>query len=77
MRPARPLTVVVGLGCLYVAGVGFLAGVCVERIRFDAHRTAVLTQLTATNQRLHERLMDLERRTDVPPSEGTKRWQLQ
>jgi hypothetical protein len=73
MRLAHPLTVIVGLGCLYLACVGFLAGVCVERIRFDAHRTAVLTQLGATNQRLHARLMDLERRTDVRPSEGTER----
>ena len=73
MRPAYPLTVIVSLGCLYVAGVGFLAGVCVERIRFDAHRTAVLTQLTTTNQRRHARLMDLERSKEVHPSGRTER----
>ena len=73
MKPARRLKVIVCLGCLYMAGVGFLAGVCVERIRFDPRRTAVLTQLTATNQRLHVRLMDLERRTEVRPIEGTER----
>jgi hypothetical protein len=73
MRPAHRLAMIVGLGCLYLAAVSFLAGVCVERIRFDAHRTAGLTQLTATHQRLHARLMDLERRTDVRPSEATER----
>ena len=73
MKPTRPLTVIVCLGGLYLAGFGFLAGICVERIRFDSHRTAVLTQLTATNQRLHARLMNVERRTEARPTEGTER----
>jgi hypothetical protein len=62
MRRRRRLAVIVGIVCLYLAGVGFLSGVLVERVRFDARRAAVLERLSTTEQRLHARLMDLEHR---------------
>lgn len=65
MTRRHRLAAIVGIVCLYLAGVGFLSGVLVERVRFDARRAAVLERLTTTEQRLHARLMDLEHR---PPS---------
>lgn len=50
----------VGLG-LYAAVMSFLGGVLVERIRFDAQRSAVLTRVSAVEQRLQAYLMALEK----------------
>jgi len=47
--------------CLYAIAMGFLAGMLLERVRFDAERAAVLTRVTMAEQRLHARLMELER----------------
>jgi hypothetical protein len=41
--------------------VGFLGGVLVERIRFDRERASVLERVAHAEQRLHARLMELER----------------
>ena len=51
---------VLGLG-LYAIAVGFLAGMLLERVRFDLERAAVLTRVTMAEQRLHTRLMEIER----------------
>ena len=36
----------------------------VERIRFDRQRATLLKHVAATHERLHTRLMDLERQTE-------------
>jgi hypothetical protein len=51
----------IGLGCVYLGGIGFLSGIVVERMRFDLQRAAVLTRLADTEKRLHAHLMDIER----------------
>ena len=56
----RRRVLALGLG-LYAIAVGVLAGMLLERVRFDAERAAVLTRVTMAEQRLHARLMDLER----------------
>jgi hypothetical protein len=52
--------VMIGLAGLWLAVMGFLGGMVVERIRFDQQRTSVLTRLSAAQARLHDRLMALE-----------------
>ena len=49
-----------GLG-LYAVVMGFLAGMLLERVRFDVEWASVLTRVATAEQRLHARLMDLER----------------
>jgi hypothetical protein len=67
----RRLGWLVGAGCLYLAGLGFLSGVVVERVRFDRQR-ATVHSLSATQERLHTRLMDLERHPESPGSRGDR-----
>jgi hypothetical protein len=62
----RRLRILAGLGGLYLGFIGFFTGMVVERMRFDHHRAAVVQSLTATRDRLHARLMDLEHRTKSP-----------
>jgi hypothetical protein len=50
----------VGFACLYLAVMGFLAGTMVERMRFDARRSAVLSRLASAERQVRARLMDLE-----------------
>jgi hypothetical protein len=69
MRARYRRAVMIGLGCVYLGGVGFLSGILVERMRFDLQRAAVLTHLAATEKRLHARLMDIERELDPRPQE--------
>jgi hypothetical protein len=57
----------VGLVVLYLSGVGFLGGLAMERMRFDRQRAAALASLTATQTRLHARLIELERQTQSHP----------
>lgn len=64
MSAPRRRRVLVGLGGLVLAVLGFVAGAAVERVRFDQHRAAVLRGLAATRNRLHTHLLDLERRTE-------------
>jgi hypothetical protein len=56
----RTARLAVGLACLYLTVLGFLVGVAVERIRFDATRASVLDRLTKAEHRVRARLMDLE-----------------
>jgi hypothetical protein len=46
---------------LYLAALGFVGGMLVERVRFDQRRARVLTRLTTAEQQLHGRLLELER----------------
>jgi hypothetical protein len=64
----RALGILIGVGGLYVASLGFLTGVVVERIRFDWQRAALLQHLATTQERLHTHLMALERRSSFPDS---------
>jgi hypothetical protein len=59
----RKLVVLMAAGGFYVAALGFLTGLAVERVRFDRQRAALLQDLAATQARLHTHLMDLERQT--------------
>ena len=62
----RRLGFVIAAGCVYLAGLGFLTGMVVERVRFDRQRGILLQHLAATQERLHTHLMDLERQTREP-----------
>ena len=62
MARRRRLALALGLAYLYVLGMGFLAGVLVDRVRFDQRRAEVLRYLTLTEARLRARLVSLERR---------------
>jgi hypothetical protein len=68
----RGLTTLIAVGCLYLGILGFLAGMVVERMRFDPQRDAGLKSLPATERQLHTRLMDLERHAE-PPQRGGDR----
>jgi hypothetical protein len=57
----RRRALALGLG-LYAVTIGFLAGMLLERVRFDEARASVLARVTMAEQRLHARLMELERR---------------
>ncbi len=61
----RRLSLVLGMG-IYVGAIGFLGGVRVERIRFDRERASVLERVAHAEQRLHARLMELEREQSAP-----------
>ena len=57
--------VVVVIVSLYLLGVGVLTRMLVERVRFDESRSVLFTQLEDDTHKLHERLMAIERETDV------------
>ena len=63
----RRLAVLVAAGCVYLGVMGFLAGMVVERMRFDHQRALVLQTLSAAQERLHAHLMDLERQMTTLP----------
>ena len=52
---------IVIIAALYLLVVGFLGGMIVDRVRFDASRSVLLTRLEQDTHRVHERLMALER----------------
>jgi hypothetical protein len=56
----RAAVLAIGFACLYLAVMGFLAGTMVERMRFDAQRSAVLSRLASAERQVRARLMDLE-----------------
>ena len=49
----------------YLLGVGVLTGMLIERVRFDESRSVLFTQFEEDTHKLHERLMAIERETDV------------
>lgn len=61
MTSRRAISLAVGCACLCLAVMGFLAGIVVERVRFDARRSAVLSSLASDERRVRAYLMDLER----------------
>jgi hypothetical protein len=52
---------IVTVAALYLLVVGFLGGMIVDRVRFDASRSVLLTRLEQDTHRVHERLMAIER----------------
>jgi len=52
---------IVIIAALYLLVVGFLGGMIVDRVRFAASRSVLLTRLEQDTHRVHERLMALER----------------
>ena len=64
------LSMIAGLGGLYLAALGFLCGVVVERIRFDLQRTATVTRLTEAEERMRARLMEIEHGTALRATAG-------
>jgi hypothetical protein len=51
---------IVTVAALYLLVVGFLGGMIVDRVRFDASRSVLLTRLEQDTHRVHERLMALK-----------------
>ena len=51
---------IVTVAALYLLVVGFLGGMIVDRVRFDASRSVLLTRLEQDTHKVHERLMALE-----------------
>ena len=58
IKRRRLLVTAVGL---YLLAIGFLSGILAERIRFDETRSDLITKLEEDTQRVHERLMAMER----------------
>ena len=56
---------------LYLLGVGFLSGMLVDHIRFDAARSGLLTRLEEDSRRVHQYLMAIER--EESPGKSTPR----
>jgi hypothetical protein len=52
---------IVTVAALYLLVVGFLGGMIVDRVRFDASRSVLLTRLEQDTHKVHERLMAIER----------------
>jgi hypothetical protein len=60
----REVGILIAGSYLYLAVLGFLTGMLVERIRFDRQRATVVQHFAATHERLRTRLMGLERQTE-------------
>jgi hypothetical protein len=52
--------IVIAVAGIYLLGLGFLAGIMVDRMRFDARRSATLRELEEAEQRVRARLMGVE-----------------
>jgi hypothetical protein len=52
---------IVGIVGVYLFSVGLLSGMIFDRIRFDESRTILLNEIEEHTQRLHQRLMAMER----------------
>jgi hypothetical protein len=62
----RRVALALGLA-LYGVVVGFLGGLLAERLLYDRQRASVLSRVAAAEQRLHARLMEIEREREAPP----------
>ena len=51
----------VGIVCVYLFSVGLLSGMLFDHSRFDQSRAVILQELDGHRQRLHQRLMAMER----------------
>jgi hypothetical protein len=60
-------TILIATLTTYVVGLGAVAGIAVERMRFDAERSRILGRYTRAVETLHARLMSLE-----APAEGAR-----
>ena len=52
---------IVTVAVVLVLSVGFLSGMIVDRIRFDKSRSEILTRLEEDSQKVHQRLIAIER----------------
>ena len=52
---------IVTVAVFSLLGVGFFSGMIVDRIRFDESRSTLLTRLEKDTQRVHQRLIAIER----------------
>jgi hypothetical protein len=52
---------IITLAALYLLVVGFLSGMIVDRIRFDESRSTLLARLGEDTQKVHQRLIAIER----------------
>ena len=52
---------IVTVAVFSLLGVGFLSGMIVDRIRFDESRSTLLIRLEKDTQRVHQRLIAIER----------------
>ena len=59
---------IVTVAVVYLLGVGFLSGMIVDGIRFEESRSRLLARLEEDTQRVHQRLVAIERRES---SEGS------
>ena len=66
MEARRKALIRIGLG-LYLVGFGMLAGVAVERMRFDHKRADVLDRYDEALREWHAFRMELERIVDQHP----------
>ena len=66
MQARRKALIGIGLG-LYLVGFGMLAGVAVERMRFDHKRADVLDRYDEALREWHAFRMELERIVDQHP----------
>ncbi|PYN45952.1 MAG: hypothetical protein DME00_20455 [Candidatus Rokuibacteriota bacterium] len=66
MEARRKALIGIGLG-LYLVGFGMLAGVAVERMRFDHKRADVLDRYDEALREWHAFRMELERIVDQHP----------
>lgn len=53
--------VIVTVVVVYLLGVGFLSGMIVDGIRFEESRSRLLARLEEDAQRVHQRLIAIER----------------
>ena len=66
MTPGRKALFGIGLG-LYLVGFGMLAGVAVERMRFDHRRADILARYDEALREWHTFRIELERAADRHP----------
>ena len=52
---------IVGIVSVYLFSMGLLSGMLFDHIRFDQSRAVILQELDGHRQRLHQRLMAMER----------------
>ena len=62
MEKRRFVVAVIGS---YLLAVGVLTGMLIEHLWFDESRSVLFAQFEQDTQKLHERLMEIERETDI------------
>ena len=52
---------IVTVAVVYLLGVGFLSGMIIDSIRFDESRSTLLARLEEDTEKIHQRLIAIER----------------